>query len=289
MDNFDINKALLKLKEREKELNCLYQVNEILARTELSHEQLFRELVRIIPSGWQYQSVCEVKIVFEDSIFQSDDFRNSEWKQRAEIIIDNNVLGEITVCYTQLIRLENNSQFLPEEQKLLNNIASRLGTCIFNRRLQKSLDLIANKPIVEAEERNEKETILSPESDEHWKWRFRMAEKIAAEVDAEKFGIKAFYIIGSTKNATAGPASDIDLLIHCANELPYKNELLAWLNGWSLCLSEMNYEKTGYYVNEGLIDTHIITDDDIQEKSSFASMINSAYNSARSLEFGKKK
>lgn len=289
MDTFDINKALLKLKEREKELNCLYQVNEVLAKPVLSNEQLFRELVRIIPSGWQYQSVCEVRIVFEEIIIQSDDFRESEWRQTAEIVIDNNVLGEITVCYTQLIRLENNSQFLPEEQKLLNNIASRLGTCIFNRRLQKSLDLIGKTPLPVAEEQDEKETILSPESDEHWKWRLKMTEKIAAKVDAEKYGIKAFYIIGSTKNATAGPASDIDLLIHCKNELPNNKELLAWLEGWSLCLSEMNYEKTGYYVNDGLIDTHIITDEDILNKTSFSSMIGSAYNSARLLEFGKVK
>jgi hypothetical protein len=289
MDTFDINKALLKLKEREKELNCLYQVNEVLAKPVLSNEQLFRELVRIIPSGWQYQSVCEVRIVFEEIIIQSDDFRESEWRQTAEIVIDNNVLGEITVCYTQLIRLENNSQFLPEEQKLLNNIASRLGTCIFNRRLQKSLDLIGKTPLPLPEEQDEKETILSPESDEHWKWRLKMTEKIAAKVDAEKYGIKAFYIIGSTKNATAGPASDIDLLIHCKNELPNNKELLAWLEGWSLCLSEMNYEKTGYYVNDGLIDTHIITDEDILNKTSFSSMIGSAYNSARLLEFGKEK
>lgn len=284
-----MNKAFLKLKEREKELNCLYLVNEILMKTDLNHEQLFMELVRVIPSGWQYKSICEVRIIFEESIIQSDDFRESEWKQTAEIVIDNNVLGDITVCYTQLIRLENNSQFLPEEQKLLNNIASRLGTFIFNRRLQKSLDLIAKTPLLELKEGGEKETILSPDSDEHWKWRLKMTEKIAAKVDAEKYGIKAFYIIGSTKNATAGPASDIDLLIHCKNELPNNKELLAWLDGWSLCLSEMNYEKTGYYVNEGLIDTHIITNDDIKNKSSFASMIDSAYNSARLLEFGKGK
>lgn len=284
-----MNKAILKLKEREKELNCLYRVNEILSKNNLNIEQIFEELVQVIPDGWQYQSVCEARIVFEDKTFKTDDFKESEWKQTAEIVIDNNVLGEITVCYTQLIRLENNSQFIPEEQKLLNNIAARLGTCIFNRRLQQSLDLIAKAPSLKAKEKLAKETVLSPESDEHWKWRLKMTEKIAAKVDADKYGIKAFYIIGSTKNATAGPASDIDLLIHCKKELPHHDELMAWLDGWSLCLSEMNYEKTGYYVNEGLIDTHVITDEDIQKKSSFSSMINSAYDRARPLEFGNKK
>ena len=39
----------------------------------------------------------------------------------------------------------------------------------------------------------------------------RMAERIARAIDAERYGVKAMYVIGSTKNATAGPSSDIDL------------------------------------------------------------------------------
>lgn len=283
MEVFDINRALLKLKEREKELNCLYRVNELLGHPDFTIEQICMELLKIIPSGYQYQSVCNVKIVFEDKDFASDDFSETEWKQQSEIIIDNNVLGEITVCYTQLIRIENDSQFLPEEQKLLNNITGRLGTFIFNRRLLKSLEAIKRSAFTEVPDEVERESVLSPESDEHWKWRIRIAEKIAATVNVERYGIKAFYVIGSTKNATAGPASDIDLLIHCKNEKPYGDELMAWLNGWSLCLSEMNFLKTGHYVKEGLLDPHIITDEDVHRKTSFASMINSLYDRARPL------
>ena len=41
-----------------------------------------------------------------------------------------------------------------------------------------------------------------------------MAERIAAELDRERFGVVALYLFGSVKNATAGPGSDIDLLVH---------------------------------------------------------------------------
>ena len=41
-------------------------------------------------------------------------------------------------------------------------------------------------------------------TNEHWRWRFRMAQRIAADLDPRKFGVNAFYLIGSTKNATAG-------------------------------------------------------------------------------------
>jgi len=45
----------------------------------------------------------------------------------------------------------------------------------------------------------------------------------------------------------------------------------------------MNYSKTGYK-SDGLIDLHIITDQDIKNKTSFAVMIGSVYNSARLLK-----
>jgi len=99
----------------------------------------------------------------------------------------------------------------------------------------------------------------------------------------KRFGVKALYIIGSTKNATAGPASDIDLLVHFEGNAIQELELKAWLEGWSFCLSEMNLIKTGYKT-DGLIDLHIVTDEDIQNKTSFANMIGAISDSARLIK-----
>jgi len=119
-------------------------------------------------------------------------------------------------------------------------------------------------------------------SDEHWRWRFRMAQKIASEMDPQKFGVKAFYLIGSTKNATAGPASDIDLLLHFQGSEKQESDLLLWLEGWSRCLSEMNFLRTGYRT-DGLLDVHLVTDKDIAERSSFAVKIDAVTDPARKL------
>ena len=71
--------------------------------------------------------------------------------------------------------------------------------------------------------------VLGRGTDEHWRWRFRMAQKIATELDPQKFGVKAFYLFGSTKNANAGPASDIDLLLHFQGSAQQESDLLLWL------------------------------------------------------------
>ena len=118
--------------------------------------------------------------------------------------------------------------------------------------------------------------------DEHWRWRMQMVRQIAAQLDGQRFGVKAFYLIGSTKNAIAGPGSDIDLLIHFTGSDIQKEELLLWLDGWSRCLAEMNYLRTGYR-GEGLLDVHLITDEDIRKKTSFAVKIGAVTDPAKEL------
>ena len=110
-----------------------------------------------------------------------------------------------------------------------------------------------------------------------------MAEKVASELDAKRFGVKGMYIFGSTKNAVSGPGSDIDLIIHIDKPKCDINALNLWFEGWSLALSEMNYLRTGYRA-QGLLDVHYVTDEDIKKKSSYASKIGAITDAARPLK-----
>ena len=57
------------------------------------------------------------------------------------------------------------------------------------------------------------------------------------------------------------------------------------LEGWSLALSEINYLRTGY-ATRGLLDVHIITDEDIARKTSYAVKIGALTDAARPLALG---
>jgi predicted nucleotidyltransferase len=127
--------------------------------------------------------------------------------------------------------------------------------------------------------------VAEKSSEDHWRWRFRMAQRIAAQLDPAQFGVKAFYLFGSTKNATAGPGSDIDVMLHVTGTDEQRVQLLVWLDGWSQCLSEMNFLRTGYRT-KGLLDVHLITDKDIQERSSYAVKIDAITDAARKLPMG---
>jgi predicted nucleotidyltransferase len=125
----------------------------------------------------------------------------------------------------------------------------------------------------------------APPPEEYWQWRMRMAERIGSHLDPTRFGVKALWVFGSTKNATAGPASDIDLLVHFAGNEQQRRELLIWFEGWSSSLDEVNFLRTGYR-SDGLLDVHLITDEDVKARTSYAVKIGAVTDPARPLKMG---
>jgi predicted nucleotidyltransferase len=125
---------------------------------------------------------------------------------------------------------------------------------------------------------------VTPES--AWHWRLDMAEAVAAQLEPNRFGVAGLYLFGSTKNATAGPASDIDLIIHFQGNKKQKKELEIWLEAWSLSLDEINFLQTGYRTH-GLLDLHFVSDEDIAEKRYPASLIDAVTNPALALALRK--
>lgn len=119
-------------------------------------------------------------------------------------------------------------------------------------------------------------------SDQYWRWRQQMAERIAAEVDHERLGVEGIYLFGSVKNAVAGPGSDIDLLVHFRGDKDQERALMDWLDGWSRALAEFNYQRTGYRT-DGLLDVHLVTDEDIANHTSYAVKIGAVTDAARKL------
>jgi predicted nucleotidyltransferase len=122
-------------------------------------------------------------------------------------------------------------------------------------------------------------------SDDHWQWRLRMAEKLASRLDPARFGVKGVWVFGSTKNTTAGPGSDIDLLIHFDGTQEERQDLLLWLEGWALALAEINYVRTGYR-SDSLLDVRLISDQDIENRTSYAVKIGAVTDPARALPMG---
>jgi pyruvate,water dikinase len=184
---------------------------------------------------------------------------------------------------------------LPEYERLAevlrvidipNSSDGRILRVLMNSELDEAIAVFAEPGEHEDQARHERTDRPSRHPESYWRWRMQMAEKIAAEMDPDRFAVNAAYVIGSTKNASAGPSSDIDLLIHFRGDDRQRHDLETWLEGWSLCLGEINFLRTGY-VNPQLLDVHIITEEDLNKRTSFAAKIGAVTDPALELPIGK--
>jgi len=121
----------------------------------------------------------------------------------------------------------------------------------------------------------------------HSEWRMAKAKEIASSLDPELYGVAAIYVVGSSKEFTAGAGSDIDLIVHFRGTEDQKEDLLAWFKGWSIRLADENCRRTGYKC-DGLLDVHLVTDEDIKAKGSWATHIDSAYGKAKELPLSRR-
>jgi CRP/FNR family transcriptional regulator len=135
-----IKQLLNELNERNKELNCLYKIEEILRDFNSDLNSTIYKLVDILPLGWQFSDICKVKIIINSDEFTSQGFKRTELKLSTPIISDSKQIGEIQIYYIKPVKLERKRIFLPEEYKLLTTIADKLGNYILYRKL---LDNIA--------------------------------------------------------------------------------------------------------------------------------------------------
>lgn len=218
-------------------------------------------------------------------------------------------LVEAEILYLPLYPDEStnvfNFDFLEKSKNILNDLIPNLNNLsdivkvidVFEQTKGKVLNIFMNAEknlaygiISDVTENNymnpiKNTKILVKDKQENWRWRLEMAEIIASKLDAKKYGVEAFYVFGSTKNATAGPESDIDILVHFNGTNKQKENLISWLNAWSISLDYFNYLKTGYKTG-GLLDIHIITDEDIKNKNSFAIKIGAITDPAKPLKIG---
>jgi len=134
-----LNKRTHECSERVKELNCLYGIEKIIRKKGITTEQALEEAVQFIPSSWQYPEITGCRVTFEDKKYKTKNFKETKWKQRADIIVDNKKTGAIEVCYLEEKPEIDEGPFLKEERALINSVCRRLGQFIELKQAEEEL------------------------------------------------------------------------------------------------------------------------------------------------------
>lgn len=115
------------LKERNKELNCLYSISEIVRRTDFPPEKILQECSYILSQAFQFPEIAACQITWGHRAYNTENFRKTPWILEREIMIHGVQTGTISICYLEERFEEHEGPFLAEERKLLNSVADLLG------------------------------------------------------------------------------------------------------------------------------------------------------------------
>ncbi len=119
--------------ERVKELKCLYEISKLTAEIDRSQDEVFQQVVDLIPSSWQYPKITCAKITFEGHQYRTANFNETAWKQAAEIRISGIETGTVEVYYLQKRPAADEGPFLKEERDLIEAVARDIGVFVERR------------------------------------------------------------------------------------------------------------------------------------------------------------
>jgi len=124
----DPGKVEIALRERIKELNCLYGISQLAERNLHSLDNMLQQLVDFLPYSWQFPELACARILFRGRTYTSQRFTVTEWRQSAQIYMYHEPVGEAAVFYTEECPPSDEGPFLKEERALLDAVAEQIGT-----------------------------------------------------------------------------------------------------------------------------------------------------------------
>ena len=148
------------LRERIKELNCLYGVSQLAERNLYSLDNLLKEIVNFLPYSWQYPEVTCSRIIYKGKIYTSDRFKVTNWRQSSQIYMYHEPVGEVGIFYLEECPPADEGPFLEEERALLDAVAEQIGTIATRISTDLELQEINRQLTLEREALQESNTAL---------------------------------------------------------------------------------------------------------------------------------
>ncbi len=124
--------------ERVKELRCLYGIGES-TRKQIILEEIFQNVVALIPPGWQYPDITRGMVFFDGQEYVNEPFEETEWKQASDIIINDECRGTVEVYYLEERPELDEGPFMSEERNLINGIARAISEAIERKLAEEAL------------------------------------------------------------------------------------------------------------------------------------------------------
>ena len=149
IESIKVHKKTTGLKERKiyssddgsrvNDLDWFYMLNDISFRSDISMDMGLKKVVELIPSYWQYPEIACSRVFFNSSEYRTNNFKETRWKQSADIVIDREKFGVLETYYLEKRPEAYEGPFLKKERDLINGIAEIVGGFIKQKKTDEAL------------------------------------------------------------------------------------------------------------------------------------------------------
>lgn len=148
------------LRERIKELNCLYGITRLVQSGPESLDEFLQRVVNILPPSWQYPEITCARITFQGKLYKTPGFKVTAWRQAARITVFGEPVGEVEVFYLKQCPALDEGPFLQEERTLLDAVAENIGAVAARLHAEQQIQETNKQLTVEREALREANTTL---------------------------------------------------------------------------------------------------------------------------------
>ena len=124
------------LRERVKELVCLYGIAKVAERPGIPLEEVARNIAALLPPAWQHPEVSTARITIDGNAFCSEPFAEGPFCQSADIVVNGAGRGKVEVFYLQERPPFDEGPFLKEERSLINEVARQVALVLERRQAE---------------------------------------------------------------------------------------------------------------------------------------------------------
>ncbi len=128
--------AQVDLRERIKELTCLYGIARLATQSNLLMEEILQGIVEVLPPAWLYPEIAHARIILDGNSFTTPGFREGKYQQVADILVSGDRRGSVEVIYLEERPGLDEGPFLREERVLLDTLAKEIANILIGRQAE---------------------------------------------------------------------------------------------------------------------------------------------------------
>jgi two-component system NtrC family sensor kinase len=125
--------AQIDLRERVKELSCLYGIAHLVSQPGITLEGILNGIARLLPSAWLYPDITRARIILDGHSYSPPPFVEGKWKQTADIVIHQKTRGRVEIFYIEEKPELDEGPFMREERSLLDTIAKEVAIIVMRK------------------------------------------------------------------------------------------------------------------------------------------------------------